>query len=101
MELLPLVEMYCRWELEEDCSDLRALMLRYDSELELETHELGRSLLFMLRNDDVGLDTLPRHVPLEAPANPFEHIRQRLATSAMAIRDLHNQVLPIHPWLLS
>ena len=22
MQLLPLVEMYCRWELEEDCSDL-------------------------------------------------------------------------------
>ena len=101
MELLPLVEMYCRWELEEDCSDLRALMVRYDSELELETHELGRSLLFMLRNDDVGLDTLPIHVPLEALANPFEHIRQRLATSAAAIRDVHNQVLPIHPWLLS
>lgn len=100
MELLPLVEMYCRWELEEDCSDLWALMRRYDSELELETHELGRSLLYMLRNDDEGLDTMPRQVPLEARVNPFNDIRERLAASAIAIRELHNQVLPIYTCLL-
>ena len=90
MELLPLVEMYCRWELEKDCNDLRALMVRYDSELELETHELGRSLLFMLRNDDVDLDTLPRSMLLDAPANLFHDICDILAASAMEIRDLHN-----------
>jgi hypothetical protein len=59
MQLLPLVEMYCRWELEEDCSDLNALMRRFDSESVLETHELGRSLLLMLRDEDDGLRVLP------------------------------------------
>ena len=59
MQLLPLVEMYCKWELEEDCSNLRELMLRFDSEAELETHELGRSLLHMLRDDDIGLRVPP------------------------------------------
>ena len=100
MELLPLVEMYCRWELKEDCSDLRALMLRFDSEWELETHELGRSLLYMLRNDDLGLDSMPRQVHLETRVNPFDDIRERLAASAIAIREMHDQVLPIHPCLL-
>ena len=51
VQLLPLVEMYLKWELEnctkeEDCTNLRALMLRFDSETELESNELGRSLLF-------------------------------------------------------
>jgi hypothetical protein len=45
MQLRPFVEMYCKWELEEECSNLQALMLRVDSEQELELHELGRSLL--------------------------------------------------------
>jgi hypothetical protein len=46
--------MYCKWELEEDCSNLWALMLRFDSEADLETHDLGRSLLLMLRSDGPG-----------------------------------------------
>lgn len=59
MQLLPLVEMYCKWELKEDCSNLQELMLQFDSEAELETHELGRSLLHMLRDDDIGLRVPP------------------------------------------
>ena len=41
-QLFPLVEMYYKWELQEDCSDLRALMLRFDSEIELEAHDTTR-----------------------------------------------------------
>ena len=59
MQLLPLVEMYCRWELEEDCSNLEALLLRFDSEAELESHELGCALLHMVRDDGGGLPALP------------------------------------------
>ena len=55
MHILPLVEMYCRWELQEDCSDLGALMVRFDSESELESNALGRSLLRMIRDDDNAL----------------------------------------------
>lgn len=92
MQLLPLLEMYCRWELQDDCADLLALMHRFDSETELESHELGRSLLFMIRNDDAGMNGLPMHVRSSPRANPFDAIRERLATVDLAIRDLHAQV---------
>ena len=92
MQLLPLVEMYCRWVLQEDCSDLRSLMNRFDSESELESHELGRSLLFMLRDEDVEFHDLPRHDPIVLRANPFDVVRERLASAGMAIRDLGLQV---------
>jgi hypothetical protein len=100
MQLLPLVEMYCRWELQEDCSDLEALMHRYDSEIELETHKLGRSLLLMLRNDDVRFDCLARRVDIKAHANPIDVVRERLAATAMAIEDLHMQVRPSRSLIL-
>ena len=92
MQLLPLVEMYCRWELEEDCSNLRGLMLRFDSESGLESHSLGCSLLSMIRDDGIDFDTLPPRMPIVAQLNPFDTVRQRLATTALAIRDLHTQV---------
>jgi hypothetical protein len=92
MQLLPLLEMYCRWELQEDCSDLLALMHRFDSEMELESTELGRSLLFLIRNDDAEMNVLPRHVRIPPQENPFDALRQRLAIADMAIRDLHAQV---------
>lgn len=91
-QLLPLVEMYCKWELQEDCSNLHALMLRFDSERELESHELGRSLLFMIRDEDMGFPTCPRQNVVNAPNNPFDVIRERLAAADLAIRDLHAQV---------
>jgi len=62
MQLLPLVEMYCRWELLEDCSNLEALMWRFDSEAELESNDLGRALLFMIRNDEDGLPASMPHI---------------------------------------
>ena len=91
MQLLPLVEMYCKWELEEDCTNLWDLMVRFDSEVELDSHALGRSLLFMVRDDAAGLDILPRPTPLTTTANPFDVIRDRLV-AGQAIRGLHQQV---------
>ena len=96
MQLLPLVEMYCRWELEEDCTDLRALMLRFDSEVDLESHELGHSLLFMVRDEDAGIDSLKRHIHSAPRANPFHAVRERLAAVDLAFEDLRAQVHSIY-----
>ena len=92
MQLLPLVEMFCKWELQEDCTDLWALMVRFDSEVELESHELGRSLLFMVRDDADGLHILPDSVPHARTSNPFDAFRDRLTAAGHAIRGLHQQV---------
>ena len=92
LHLLPLVEMFCKWELQEDCSDLASLMHRFDSETELESNELGRSLLYMIRNDDMGFHTLPQRISFNASVNPFEAVRERLAAAQLAIRDLSEQV---------
>lgn len=92
MELLPLLEMYYRWELEEDCGNLRTLMVRFDSEASLEMHELGRSLLLMIRDDDIGLQFPPTHQESVAPSNPFDAIRGRLAAVDLAFQSLHAQV---------
>jgi hypothetical protein len=72
MQLLPLVEMYCKYELQEDCTSLWRLMVRFDSELELESHELGRSLLFMVRDDATTHDTMPLSIPLVPTSSPFD-----------------------------
>ena len=85
--------MYCRWELQEDCTDLRALMQQFDSETELESHELGRSLLFMLHDEETYIDRFPQHVPIVARENPFDTIRDRLFVLGMAIQDLCPQVI--------
>ena len=92
MQLLPLVEMYCRWELQEDCSDLRALMMRFDSEAALETHDLGRSMLQMLRDDDIGLHILPTSTHFPSPVNPFDEFRCSLAVVDAAIQALQPHV---------
>lgn len=93
MQLLPIVEMYCRWELEEDCTDLQSLMHRFDSEEELESHELGRSLLYMVRDVDAEFNSFPVHARTIQRADPFEDIRQRLAAVDVAIHGLHAQVI--------
>lgn len=67
-------------------------MLRFDSELELESHELGRNLLSMVRDDDVGFTSVPRPVPSIGVASPFDVVRERLAAAALAIRGLRPQV---------
>jgi hypothetical protein len=84
--------MYCRWELEEDCGNLWALMLRFDSEADLETHDLGRSLLLMLRSDGAGQDLQPQRMHLDRPENPFDAIRTRLAAVDLAFQGLQAQV---------
>ena len=92
MQILPLVEMFCRWELQEDCGNLRALMHRFDSESELQSTELGRSLLCMLEDDDVGFggfDRQPEHVVRD---DPFAGIRDKLAAVGTAIQTLQHQV---------
>lgn len=90
--LLPLVEMFCKWVLQEDCSDLQSLMHRFDSESDLESHELGRSLLYMIRDEDMGLHTLPTPPSFIAPVNPFDAVHERLAAAELAIRVLRPQV---------
>jgi hypothetical protein len=95
MQLLPLIEMYCKWELEEDCTNLHALMLRFDSESELQSHDLGRSLLSMVREEDAGLDILPLRATLPPQPSPFDLVRDRLAAAALAIRTLRTQVHPV------
>jgi hypothetical protein len=92
MQLLPLVEMYCRWELQEDCGDLNALMHRFDSELVLETHALGRSLLLMLRDDNMGLQVLPPPLRYAPAVNPFDSIRSRLHAVDSAFQGLRPHV---------
>ena len=91
-QLLPLVEMYCKWDLQEDCSRLCDLMLRFDSEVELESHALGRSLLSMVRDDDGGFVTLPQPVTFIPTVSPFDAVRHRLDAAALAIRGLGLQV---------
>ena len=95
MQILPLIEMYCKWELQEDCTNLHALMLRFDSESELQSHDLGRSLLSMVREEDVGLDNLPLRATLPPQPSPFDLVRERLAAAGSAIQTLRTQVHPV------
>ena len=90
--LLPIVERYCSLELDEDCSDLHALMERFDSEAEMESSVLGRSLLCLVRDEDDGLHSLSRRMQTVATPNPFQDVRARLATAGLAIQALHPQV---------
>lgn len=92
MQLLPIVEMFCKYELQDDCSDLRALMLRFDSEVQLQSHELGRSLLSMIASEGADLECLPRSLPIPPRPNPFQGVRERLDLAALAILDLNAQV---------
>jgi hypothetical protein len=97
MQLLPLVEMYCRWELQEDCSNLQALMERFDSVFELETHDLGQSLLRMVRDEDDGLLAYSERRHAEPSPNrrtdPFGAVRARLAAVDLAFQGLQAHVL--------
>ena len=70
-------------------------MRRFDSEAHLESHELGRSLLFMVRDDGDGLDSLPRLSPINQPLDPFSVVRERLAAVDFALHGLHPQVHPL------
>lgn len=74
-------------------------MQRFDSELELETHDLGRSLLLMVRSEDVDLCELQSPVARVARVNPFDYVRERLSAATSAIRGLQDQVLLVPEFL--
>ena len=93
MQILPIVEMFCKYELQDDCSDLRALMLRFDSEVQLQSHELGRALLSMIASEGLHSDCLPPSLPIPPRPNPFQGVRERLDLAALAILDLNAQVI--------
>ena len=104
MQLLSLVEMYCRWELQEDCSNLEGFILRFVSESELESHDLRRALLFMVRNIEEGLHASTPYIQHEAAedlvADPFEVLQGRLAAVDAAIQTLQTQVLAVIGYIL-
>ena len=91
MQLLPLVEMFCKWELQEDCTDLVALMHRFNSHHQLESHVLGRSLLAMLADEGGCFENSPQEAAIAARPSPFDSVRERLAAAASAIRHLQVQ----------
>ena len=83
-----------QWPNSQNMSESRC-QTRYPTralELKLEAHGLGRSLLFMLRDDDMGFNSLPQRVRPESQPNPFDVVRERLAAVGSAIWDLHPQV---------
>lgn len=95
MQLLPAVERFCKSELHEDCGDLRSLMLRFDDEQELLSHGLGRSLLLMLQDEDVGFENFTRRLQIVAPLNPFDDVRAGIAAVDLAFSGLRPQVLVV------
>ena len=71
---------------------MHSLMLRFESETELQSHELGRSLLMMVRHDDMGFKNIPRQTVVDTPTNLFDVFRDRFAAADLAIRELRPQV---------
>jgi hypothetical protein len=93
MQLLPLIKMYCKYVLQEDCTNLWGLIVRYDCEANLASHDLGRSMLAMLRDDDDGgPQILPARVHMTAPVSPFDAIKTTLAAMDVALQTMHPQV---------
>jgi hypothetical protein len=68
-------------------------MLRFDSEASLEMHELGRSLLLMIRDDDIGFQFPQARQQSEPTVDPFAAIRGRFAAVDLAFQSLHAQVV--------
>jgi hypothetical protein len=93
VQILPLIDMYCKYVLQEDSTNLWGLMVRYDCEAELASHELGRSMLEMIRDDDDGApQILPPRVRRPTAASPFDAIRSTLAAMDVALQTLRPQV---------
>ena len=92
------------WELEEDCSNLEALLHRYDSEAELQSHELGRALLHMVRDDVARLPALPSRVHREEPPevveDPFLAVREHLAAVDSALKPATEMLQLSFSWLV-
>ena len=68
-------------------------MRRFDSEVEWASHELGQSLLIMVRDEDDVVGEFQQHTQSPPRANPFDALTHRLAAVDLAFRDLHAQVL--------
>lgn len=58
----------------------------------MESHDLGRSLLAMVRDDDDEFQGLPRLDSSIPSTNPFEAVRERLEAVQLAIRYLYVEV---------
>ena len=77
-------------------------MHRFDSQQQLESHVLGRSLLAMIADDGGCFENTPQENRVGARPNPFDSVRERLAAAASAIRHLQVQAYllqcsnPIH-----
>ena len=63
-------------------------MLRFDSESELRSHELGRSLLCMIQNDNTDFDGVHGLVESAVQANPFTELTARLSAAKVTLRGL-------------
>ena len=66
-------------------------MHRFDSQHELESHALGRSLLAMLADEGGCFESAPEEAPIAARPSPFDSVRERLAAAASTIRHLEVQ----------
>lgn len=73
-------------------------MLRFDNEFELESNDLGRSLLRMIREEDSTLPCTDSYLSPRVSSNPFSALRERLSAVDLAIRGLRPQVQP-HPFV--
>ena len=97
LHVLPLVEMFCNWEFQEDCSDLKAVMLRYDSESELglmcSDNRFCPCFGMMTEASNTNLETLTSHEVID----PFREIRERLANVDATFGALVVQVVASHP----
>ena len=66
LHVLPLVQVFCKWEFQENCGDLRALMWRYDSESELglmcSSNRFCPCFGMMTEASNTNLETLLLHM---------------------------------------
>lgn len=93
VQLLPLIDMYCKYVLQEDNTNLWGLMVRFDCEADLASHDLGCSMLAMLRDDAEGRPEIMRpRVLMIAAVSPFEAIRTTLAAMDVALQTMRPHV---------
>ena len=95
VQILPLIDMYCKYVLQEDNTNLWGLMVRYDCEADLASHNLGRSMLAMIHDDyDEAPQIVPPRVHRPTSVSPFDAIRSTLAAMDVALQTMRPQVHP-------
>lgn len=77
MDILPLAEMYLRWDLQEDVCDLHSLMELLKCEDELHSHEFGQSFLLMIASDVGGIKGPSNRIRVAMLIDCFLEMRQR------------------------